>query len=58
MDTRIWSRNLKERDNFRNLDVDGRLIIKWILNKQLIRVWSGLNWLMIGSSGGILSTRQ
>jgi hypothetical protein len=27
----FWCESLKERDNFEYLDVDGRIILKWIL---------------------------
>ena len=28
----LWE-NLRERDNFKDLDVDGRIILKWIFKK-------------------------
>jgi hypothetical protein len=32
-------------------DGDGRIILKWILRKYVLVMWSGLNCLMIGPSG-------
>jgi len=29
----FWLSNLKEREQFENLAVDGNIILKWILNK-------------------------
>jgi len=33
-----------------DLGVDGRTILKWMLRKQVVRVWNGFKWLRIGSS--------
>jgi hypothetical protein len=30
------------------------MILKWILEKYCVRVWSGFSWFRIGTSGGIL----
>jgi hypothetical protein len=32
--------------------VDGTMILKWTLKKEGVRVWTGLNWFGVGSSGG------
>jgi hypothetical protein len=34
------------------LDVDGRIILEWILHKQVVRVWARLMWLRVEISGG------
>jgi hypothetical protein len=34
--------------------IDGRIVLEWILNKELVRVWTGFIWLKIGSSDWIL----
>jgi hypothetical protein len=41
MNTRFWSGNLKEGDNLEDLNVDGEIILKWILGKQGGKVWTG-----------------
>jgi hypothetical protein len=56
--TGFWSENLKESDNFEDVDVDGRIILEWILGKQGKKVWTGFIWLRIGTSGALLRTRQ
>jgi hypothetical protein len=33
----FWSRNLKGRDDFENLDIDGRILLKLILMKRGVR---------------------
>jgi len=35
-------------------DVDGRIILKWVLKKWEGEVWTGLIWLRIGTGGGHL----
>jgi hypothetical protein len=39
----------KERDHYAYHDIDG-----WILERQDRVVWTGLIWLRIGTSGGLL----
>jgi hypothetical protein len=34
--------------------VDGRIILKIIFEKQCVKVWNGLNWFRMRSSGGLL----
>jgi hypothetical protein len=33
-------------------DVDRRIILRWILRKYGVRVWTGFMWIRVGSSGG------
>jgi len=54
---RVWLDNLKERGYSDDLDVDGKIILEWILGKQGGKIWTGLIWVMIGISGGLLWTR-
>jgi hypothetical protein len=35
-------------------DVGGRIILEWILERKDGVVWTGLIWLRIGTSGGLL----
>jgi len=37
-----------------NLDVDGKVILHWILGKYGTKVWTGRIWPRIGTSGGLL----
>jgi hypothetical protein len=50
----FWWGNLKERDSLEDLGVDGRGIIKWILNKEDMRSWIGLIWLKNVTISGLL----
>jgi len=51
---RYWWGNLRERDNLGDPSVDGRIILRWIFVKWLVRVWTGSSWLRIGTGGGHL----
>ena len=55
---RVLVGNLRERDIWGDLDVDGRIIIiRWIFRKWEGLVGTGWSWLKTGRSGGhLLST--
>jgi hypothetical protein len=53
MHTEYWSENLKGRDHFEDLCIDGR-ILEWILKKLGGRVRTGFTWLRTGTSGQAL----
>ena len=40
--------------HFKYLDLDGRIILKWIFNKWDEEAWTGLIWLKIGTVGAVL----
>ena len=46
--------NLRERNHWEDQDVDGRIILRWILRKREGVVGTGLSWLRIGTVGGRL----
>jgi hypothetical protein len=45
---------VEERNYVEDLGKDGTMILKWILKESDVRSWTGLVWLKIGSSGGLL----
>jgi hypothetical protein len=54
MDIGYWRDHQKERDRWEDQDVSRRTIIKWILEREDAMIWTGLIWLKIGTSGGLL----
>jgi hypothetical protein len=50
----FWWESQKEREHEEDLDVCGRIILEWILERYVGVVWTGLIWLRIGTSGGSL----
>jgi hypothetical protein len=46
--------NLKGRNHLGELGVDRRIMLKLILKKYDMRVWTEFNWLRVGSSGRLL----
>jgi hypothetical protein len=49
MQTIYYSENLKVSDHLEDLGVDGITILKWVLRKWCVNVWTG--WLRIGTNG-------
>jgi hypothetical protein len=45
--TGVWWENLRERNHWVDLGVDGRIILRRIFKKWDVGVWTGLNWLRI-----------
>ena len=52
--TRFCWGNLRERDQWGDQDVDGRIILRWILRKREGVVGTEWGWLRIGTGGGRL----
>jgi hypothetical protein len=46
--------NLKETDHLEDLGMDGRKLLKWIVQKQDETAWTVLIWLWTGISLGLL----
>jgi len=40
-----------ERDHWGDPGEDGRIILKWIIRKWYVGVWTGSSWLRIGTGG-------
>jgi hypothetical protein len=41
MHKKCWSENTKGRDYLGDLGLDGTIVLKWILKKKGVRVWTG-----------------
>ena len=52
--TRFWWGNLMERDHLGDQDVDGKILLRWILRKWEGVEGTGWSRLRIGSGGGRL----
>jgi hypothetical protein len=52
--TGFWWENLRERDRWGDLSIDGRIILKRIFRKWDVGVWNGLSWLRIDTGEGHL----
>jgi len=53
VDTGLWWGTPEGKRILGNPGVVGRIILKWIFRKW-DRAWTGLNWLRIGTGGGLL----
>jgi hypothetical protein len=51
--TIFLSENWKGKGYLGDIVFDERIILKWIL-KYVRYIWTGLNWLWVGSTGGLL----
>jgi hypothetical protein len=50
----IFGTKIEERDHKEDLDVDGKIIIKLILESKDVRARTKFIWLRIGTSGRLL----
>jgi len=55
--TVFWWGNLREGDHLEYSDVDGRIILRWVLQEVEWGSWTKLIWLRTGTGGGHLYTR-
>jgi hypothetical protein len=51
---RVLEGKLMERDHFEDPGVGGRIILRRILRKWNVGVWTSSSWLRIGTGGGHL----
>jgi hypothetical protein len=54
MHTEFWWGELRQGGYLEDPDVDGRIIFEWIFKKWVGGAWTGLIWLRIGTSVGLL----
>jgi hypothetical protein len=50
----FWLGGPKVRNHWENLDIDGRITLRWTLGRQGSMGRTGFSWLRIGSSGWLL----
>jgi hypothetical protein len=50
--TGFWWGNLRGRDHLEDPGVDVRIKLRWIFRNWDVGVWTGMNWLRIGTGGG------
>jgi hypothetical protein len=46
----ILVENVKGRVHLEDLDIDGKILLEWILGKKGRKVWTGFIWLRKGTS--------
>jgi hypothetical protein len=54
MRTKFWQEDLKERDHSEDQGVGSRIILKWILGKSGLGMWTGSIWLRIETGSWLL----
>jgi hypothetical protein len=52
--TEFWWGDPREGEHLEDLDVDGRIILKWVSKKWDEETWIGLIWLRIRTGGRYL----
>jgi len=46
--------NLREKDHLEDPGIDERIILRWILGKCDVGMWTGSNWVRLRTGGGRL----
>jgi len=54
VNTLYWCGNLRERNHLEDPGVDGRIILRWVVQEVGWGAWTGLIWLRRGTGGGLL----
>jgi hypothetical protein len=54
MHIRFWSETTKGKDYSKDVGVDEKIILEWILEKYGGKFWTGFIWFRVGISGGHL----
>jgi hypothetical protein len=47
MPIKFWSKLLEGKDCLKDLDLGGRIILKWMLKKYNVMRWAGLIWVRV-----------
>jgi hypothetical protein len=54
MHAKFWSDKLYGSDHSKDIGIDWRIILDWILKKYFGRVWNGFVWIRIETNGDLL----
>jgi hypothetical protein len=54
MHTKFWLENLNRKGKMSDLDIDGRIILKWILEKYGLKMETEFKQIRTGSNGKFL----
>jgi len=49
----LWG-DLRKKNHLKDINVDGRIILKWYFKKWDGEAWTVLMWLRVGRDGGYL----
>jgi hypothetical protein len=53
----FWWENFTKRGCSNNIDVDGMIILKWYINKQDTKTWTGFTQIRLEIRDGLVSKR-